>query len=65
MNRKKWPCEPKFTKGDHIYYYHRNGDTYPGIVLRVKNQMVKICCDGLQGDVTAYVREQSLTIQRP
>lgn len=58
--KKRWPCLPKYTKGDSIYYCHRNKDTYPGIVLQVKNQMIKIEYNSLQGDVITWVKEQNL-----
>ena len=63
MARKKWPAEFKYSKGDDIYYHHRNGDTYPGTVLKVKNQMVKIIYNGLHKDVKAYVKEHNLSRQ--
>ncbi len=61
--RKKWPCEPKHSVGDSIYYHHRNGDTYPGEVLKVKNQVINIVYNGLAGDVTTWVKQQSLSRQ--
>ena len=64
MKRKKWPCEFKYLEGDDIYYHHRNKDTYPGTVVKSKNQIVKITYNGLDGDVTTWVKEQSLSRQR-
>ena len=60
---KKWPCEPKYSIDSSIYYHHRNGDTYPGVVVQVKNQLVKIKYNGLHGDIKTWVKEQSLSRQ--
>ncbi len=61
--KKRWPCEPKFRKGDAVYYHHRNGDTYPGIVQKVKNQIVWVAYNGLHGDVLAWILQQNLSFQ--
>lgn len=64
MRTKKWPCEFRFAKGDAIYYHHHNKDTYPGTVLEVKHQIIKIVYNGLGDDVTTWVKEQNLSRQQ-
>ena len=64
MKIKRWPCEFKYSAGDNIYYHHRSRDTYPGIVLQVKNQIVKISYNGLCGDIVTWVKQQSLSRQK-
>ncbi len=55
----------KFKKGDAVYYHHRNGDTYPAIVLMRRDNTAKITYDGLGGDITAWVSVYNLSFQDP
>jgi len=64
MSRKPWPCEPKFKRDDYVYYHHKNKDTYPAIVLAVKNQLIKIRYNGILGDITTWVKQQNLSRQK-
>ena len=50
-------------KGDPIYYHHRNGDTYPGVVLRRRDLRVEIKYNGLRKDVTTWVSVHNLSLQ--
>ena len=50
-------------KGDMIYYHHKNGDTYPGIVLARRGTTVKITYNGIKQDVTTWVSVHNLTRQ--
>ena len=51
-------------KGDDIYYHHRNGDTYPGVVLKRRDLRAEISYNGLRGDVTTWVSVHNLTLQQ-
>jgi len=46
-----------------IYYFHRNGDTYPGIVLWSDGDRVRIKYNGLDGDVKATVKSSNIEAQ--
>ena len=50
-----------------IYYYHANGDTYPGVIRywSVVKKRVSICYDGLLGTVNAHVLPSNISLQNP
>lgn len=53
-------------EGDYIYYFHRNGDTFPGVILampKAGSDRIKITYDSLEGEVTAYVMGRNLDLQ--
>ena len=55
-----------FKKGDYIYYYHRNGDTYPGKIVLTSLVLpkVRISYDGLDGQVETCVNTSKIKLQK-
>ena len=49
----------------NIYYYHKNGDTYPGKVLDISDKRIKIIYNGLRKDVTTWVKRKNIVNQNP
>jgi len=50
-------------KGDYIYYF-KEKDTFPGIILKVKNDKVKITYNGLEKNFVSWVLIKNITLQK-
>lgn len=58
-----------YQRGDYVYYFHRNGDTYPGRIIEKSLRgsrhwpTFRIRYDGLNGPVEANVKCTNLIRQ--
>lgn len=50
--------------GDAIYYHTKAKDTFPGIVLKIKWNKVKIKYNALKQDVISWVSVKNISIQQ-
>ncbi len=54
--------EREMKTGDSIYYYSKEGDTFPGIVIDIKTK-VKIKINHFKADKILWVSRSNLTLQ--
>jgi len=52
-----------FKIGDPIYYHSQPGDTFPGAVLAVKNNRVKIFYNHFFSDRVSWVLKRNIELQ--
>jgi hypothetical protein len=52
-----------FSHLDPIYYHAQSGDTYPGLVLRVQSNRIKVLLNTLAGDIIRWVSPKNLDKQ--